>query len=273
MGLSKTNMRPKVWSSYRLQAWLKCPRQAWLTNHLQVTTTEAQNQDLDNRTRGLLMHDIEAEIFSKNGVPVFDKPLLQASSLNSSGLSTPESLWDIALQHLAEKSPWLSRTNAVSVHRCRELIGVTPNVWKEYLDGETNLTLSGKVANYLTATLSLENSAPLVCEWPIGTESTSFVKINGIKDNGVAGDFLFRGRIDRVDQLLTNDTRDKHRLVIIRDMKTVNGPKIKRGVRHRQAIFDELQLALYAAAWEAAYPNDRVIGVGITEVGDRIITM
>ncbi|MEC8258238.1 MAG: PD-(D/E)XK nuclease family protein [Candidatus Thermoplasmatota archaeon] len=269
MGLSKTNLKPKVWSSYRLQAWLKCPRQAWLTNHLQVTTTEAQNQDLDNRTRGLLMHDIEAEIFSKNGVPVFDKPLLRASSLNSLGLSTPESLWDIVLQHLAEKSPWLSRTNAVSVHRCRELIGVTPNVWKEYLDGETNLALSGKVANYLIATLSLENSAPLVCEWPIGTESTGFVKIDGIKDNGVAGDFLFRGRIDRVDQLLTNDTGDKQRLVIIRDMKTVNGPKIKqRGARHRQAIFDELQLALYAAAWEAAYPNDRVIGVGITEVGD-----
>ena len=53
-------------------------------------------------------------------------------------------------------------------------------------------------------------------------------------------------------------------------MKTVNGPKIKqRGARHRQAIFDELQLGLYAAAWEAAHPNDRVIGVGITEVGDN----
>ena len=52
-------------------------------------------------------------------------------------------------------------------------------------------------------------------------------------------------------------------------MKTVNGPKTKlRGERHRRAIFDELQLALYAKAWEAVHPNDRVIGVGITEVGE-----
>ena len=52
-------------------------------------------------------------------------------------------------------------------------------------------------------------------------------------------------------------------------MKTVYGPKKKkRGERHRKAIFDELQLALYAKAWEATFPNDRVIGVGITEVGD-----
>ena len=36
---------------------------------------EVQNQDIDNRTRGLLMHDIEAEIMSLNGIPVFDKPL------------------------------------------------------------------------------------------------------------------------------------------------------------------------------------------------------
>ena len=31
---------------------------------LQITTTEVQNQDVDNRTRGLLMHDIEAEIMA-----------------------------------------------------------------------------------------------------------------------------------------------------------------------------------------------------------------
>ena len=112
--------------------------QAWLTNHLQVTTTDAQNQDLDNRNSWFITTILKRKYFPKMVFRSFDKPLLQASSLNSSGLSTPESLWDIALQHLAEKSPWLSRTNAASVHRCRELIGVTPNV-KEH-DGETNLT-------------------------------------------------------------------------------------------------------------------------------------
>ena len=39
-------------------------------------------------------------------------------------------------------------------------------------------------------------------------------------------------------------------------------------IAFEKAIFDELQLALYAKAWEAANPNDRVVGVGITEVGD-----
>ena len=75
MGKSDMKLIPKRWSPYRLQAWLKCPRQAWLTNYLQITSTEVQNQDIDNRTRGLLMHDIEAEMLSLNGVPVFDKPL------------------------------------------------------------------------------------------------------------------------------------------------------------------------------------------------------
>jgi len=73
MGDSQSVLLPKRWSPYRLQAWLKCPRQAWLTNYLQLTSHEIQNEDLDNRTRGLLMHDIEAEIMSLNGVPVFDK--------------------------------------------------------------------------------------------------------------------------------------------------------------------------------------------------------
>ena len=75
MGNSTVELLPKRWSPYRLQAWLKCPRQAWLTNILQITPMEVQNQDIDNRTRGLLMHDIEAEIMSLNGIPVFDKPL------------------------------------------------------------------------------------------------------------------------------------------------------------------------------------------------------
>ena len=72
-----------------------------------------------------------------------------------------------------------------------------------------------------------------------------------------------------MDQLYGHGLDNNQRLIIIRDMKTVNGPKSNlRGERHRRAIFDELQLALYAKAWESAYPDDRVIGVGITEVGE-----
>ena len=58
--------------------------------------------------------------------------------------------------------------------------------------------------------------------------------------------------------------------MIIRDLKNIEGPKHgKQGSRHRTAIFDEVQLALYAQAWENANPNDRVVGVGISEVGEK----
>jgi hypothetical protein len=39
------------------------------------------------------------------------------------------------------------------------------------------------------------------------------------------------------------------------------------GNRHRKALFDELQLGLYARCWEISHPGDLVIGVGISEVG------
>ena len=269
MGNSQTNLVPTHWSPYRLQAWLKCPRQAWLTNQLKLTTHESQNQDVDNRTRGLLMHDIEAEIMSSNGVPVFAKPLTDSIPLASSSINDLDSLWTKCLDYLAHTSPWLSRKNAVSVHRCRETIGVTPEVWQEYIDGHSSLEPSGKIANYLTASLALTHSAPLVCEWPISSNSKNFVTITGTNDAGEEASFSLRGRVDRVDKLHIASKSDNQRLIIIRDMKTVYGPKKKkRGERHRKAIFDELQLALYAKAWEATFPNDRVIGVGITEVGD-----
>ena len=269
MGKSDMKLLPKRWSPYRLQAWLKCPRQAWLTNYLQITTTEVQNQDIDNRTRGLLMHDIEAEMLSLNGVPVFDKPLTSSLPIAHCKYNDIDELWLKSLDYLANQSPWLARKNAVSVHRCREIIGVTPDVWQEHLDGETILQPMGKIANYLEASIELRHSAPLVCEWPISSTSRNTVTISGITDSGQSANFALSGRIDRVDQLYFPDSDNSQRLIIIRDMKTVNGPKTKqRGERHRRAIFDELQLALYAKAWEEAYPDDRVIGVGITEVGE-----
>ena len=57
--------------------------------------------------------------------------------------------------------------------------------------------------------------------------------------------------------------------IIIRDIKTIEGPRPgERGIRHTSGLFKETQLALYARAWELAHPGDRVIGVGISEVGD-----
>ena len=35
-----------------------------------------------------------------------------------------------------------------------------------------------------------------------------------------------------------------------------------------RCLFEDLQLALYARAWEVLHPNDRVVGVGASEVGE-----
>ena len=46
------------------------------------------------------------------------------------------------------------------------------------------------------------------------------------------------------------------------------GPqRTKEQERHLRALYDEVQLAAYALAWEAARPQDRVVGVGISSVG------
>ena len=61
-------------------------------------------------------------------------------------------------------------------------------------------------------------------------------------------------------------------MVVIRDIKSVDGSKDNDDhKRHMKAIFQELQLALYARAWEISNPGDRVIGVGVTTVGNNTI--
>ena len=104
-----------------------------------------------------------------------------------------------------------------------------------------------------------------------------------------------RGRIDRVDHLLlsveeleqlnekglyaedaellplifSGEEPPAKRFIIIRDIKTIEGPKLgQTGARHTSGLFKEIQLAMYARAWEIAHPGDRVVGVGISEVGD-----
>jgi hypothetical protein len=55
-------------------------------------------------------------------------------------------------------------------------------------------------------------------------------------------------------------------------LKTIKGPKVgEEGDRHRRAIFDEVQLGVYARAWEILNPGDRVVGVGVSEVGEDTV--
>ncbi|MCK5868960.1 MAG: PD-(D/E)XK nuclease family protein, partial [Candidatus Thalassarchaeum sp.] len=52
------------------------------------------------------------------------------------------------------------------------------------------------------------------------------------------------------------------RLVAIRDLKTSESKSAKD--RHSDGLLDELQLALYARAWEIAHPGDLVVAAGIS---------
>ena len=54
------------------------------------------------------------------------------------------------------------------------------------------------------------------------------------------------------------------RLIIIRDIKTSEGEPLKR---HSLGLLEELQLALYARAWEVAHPGDLVVAAGISVIG------
>ena len=131
----------------------------------------------------------------------------------------------------------------------------------------------------------LSDVAPIASEWELTSDEGTFVRI-GLPESSES--FLLRGRIDRVDQLLLNDetvfdcnevvpldfeTKNppkSSRLIILRDIKSLDGTKDNgEKERHLKGIFHELQLALYARAWEVANPGDRVIGVGATQVGNQ----
>ena len=55
---------------------------------------------------------------------------------------------------------------------------------------------------------------------------------------------------------------NQKRLIIIRDLKTSESKSSKE--RHNIGLLEELQLAIYARAWEIAHPGDLVVGVGIS---------
>ena len=55
------------------------------------------------------MHDIEAEMLSLNGVPVFDKPLTSSLPIAHCKYNDIDELWLKSLDYLANQSPWLAR--------------------------------------------------------------------------------------------------------------------------------------------------------------------
>jgi hypothetical protein len=265
------------WSASRLQRWQACPRQGWLDRRLGASRAETQEEDLDARIRGDLIHGALGAVFEQAlGLPDGHVRSVEgATSLANLG-EAREVLFAHILDHLGRRAPWLEREDATAAQRRHDLIGLDRETWLAWLASPRPMTPTGRLGKLLLAELELHNAIPISMEWAL----------DGIEIPHPDGRSIrMTGFIDRVDvvqlpgyggQQTTVAPLDwsqesdwiPNRLILIRDIKSVDGPKREAiGARHRKALFDELQLGLYARAWEIAHPGDLVIGAGISEVG------
>jgi len=281
---------PEAWSQGRIQAWLECPRRAWFDRHLYAGSKEMMREDLDGRSRGDLIHQVEQalleahglenEVISENGIPLHLGPIAEI-----------EDAWNTVLETLAIEATWMRRGDGIAAHRCRDLIGVPPAIWLAWLEDRDILPVQGRLGRMLNADRELVDAAPIAVEWSVGGGPRDSIEIDippaPESPDEPTGSFRLRGRIDRVDEVLVDDqyldpTADTivpldsdfnsdfkvKRFVIIRDIKSVEGSGDDgKPTRHLQGLFEGVQLALYARAWEIANPGDRVVGVGVTQVG------
>lgn len=265
------------WSASRLQRWQACPRQGWLERRLNAARMEQQEEDLDARIRGDLVHQSLGALFEQ----VFslaegdERPSSGSTSVALSGHSMGDMFVHI-LDHIGVHAPWLEREDATAAQRRHDLIGMPRQTWLDWLASPQSTTPSGRLGNMLLAEMELYNSIPISIEWSLNGMTLPHpdgrtIELTGYIDRvDIFNDSTLEGGDDSIAPLdWTELSKWKpKRLVLIRDIKSVDGPsKSRAGERHRKALFDELQLGLYARCWEISHPGDLVIGAGISEVG------
>lgn len=266
----------RKWSASRLESWMKCPRSAWLEKHLRASADEDHMEDIDFRTRGDIIHKLYEALFQKLGV---EQGILSESPkrLHDTEFNSPEAVWELMLDNLELIAPWLTRKGAVTHHRCIELCGITPNDLEDYWSEGTVPKMGGKIGRMVDAEFLLTNCAPLATEWNLGVEEGT--KIAAKNDLGKVESIKISGYIDRIDEIiLTADVRDlvpekyrEKRFVVIRDIKSVQGPKPEEErKKHEICVLSDLQLAIYTAAFESQNPEFKVIAAGISQIGDSV---
>ena len=280
-----------IWSPSRLHYWLKCPRMGWLSNGLRAEEDELQAEDLDPRTHGELLHNVHHDLICQTlGFEIgIERSFGEGSSVSSvaqSGRSEDE-LMRIALESLDSRAPWLDRTDAVSTHRLMILTGMSRDEWNRWLTNPRPVPPSGRVGTIVRAESTVRHASPVCLEWSVADFDEKGIEISIPKDIS-GGEKLppirVRGYIDRVDILPMDESTKEwldpegdesvaplrvhgsgwrlRRLVAIRDLKTSESKTAK--IRHSDGLLDELQLALYARAWEIAHPGDLVVAAGIS---------
>ncbi len=288
IGITGVNLRlPKVWSQSRLQAWLNCPRKAWFDRHLRLGREESVPEDIAANARGNIVHFVEEAVLRAHGLNEKQVPS-QPIKLADGPIKDINDAWLVALKTLVEKAPWMKRADGVSAHRCRDLIGVSPTQWNSWLEGGDPIPIGGRLGRMIQADFELSDCAPLASEWEVKENSKDNVTIvlpPSPEQEGEEKSFKLTGFIDKVDAIIVDYDLQKNagvipldldlnqeveisKLVIIRDIKSMDGPNDNgKDLRHMKGLFDEIQLALYARAWEVSNPGHRVIGVGVTQVG------
>jgi len=287
-GITGVSLRlPKIWSQSRLQAWLFCPRKAWIDRHLRLSKEENIPEDLAANARGNIVHFVEEAVLRAHGLEEEQIPE-QSIKLAEGPLKDINDAWQVVLKTLMEKAPWMKRADGVAAHRCRDLIGVSPSKWSSWLEGEETIPVGGRLGRMIQSDFGLRDCAPLASEWQVQENSNSNATIilpSSPEQKTEEKSFKLTGFIDKVDEVLVDYELQKEaetipldlnlkqhvpvsKLVIIRDIKSMDGPKDDgKEARHLKGLFDEVQLALYARAWEIGNPGHRVIGVGVTQVG------
>jgi hypothetical protein len=286
---SKTN----IWSPSRLTQWLSCPRKGWLQNRLRAESEDDEDDDVDVRTRGLLIHEVWADFiceFLEMEVGKERENLVPASLATAN--IDEHILRQRLLQIIDEKAPWLRRSDAIATVRRLDLVGLNCEIYEAALDEGGEITTAGRFGRLLESELKPNAGALLAVEWPLTSKESKGVLVS-LPETGedVLKGIKLRGTIDRVELVPVLDSCyvnkegldeecpldldlgeewPAQRLVIIRDLKSLEGPvRKKAGERHKRELFAGVQLALYARAWEVTHKGDRVIGVGISEVGEE----
>ena len=102
----------------------------------------------------------------------------------------------------------MKRADGISAHRSRDLIGVSPEIWIEWLENETSIPIGGRLGRMLLSDYSLCDVAPIASEWEASLNGRGNVPIDlpvaPESEDEPTGTFLLRGRVDRVDELLVN---------------------------------------------------------------------
>ena len=278
----------RAWSPSRIQAWMRCPRRAWLEEHRKVVEDDRASEDVDPRIVGEVIHEASVWCLEQLGVPegaTIEGPPASASAPEE-GLM--EHRFRALIRHLAASFPWLSRSDGVTDYRRQELLGLDARTLESLLSSDRLTPPTGRIGALLQATFDHGGTIPIANEWSFGIdEEVHLIIPETLTEAPLERSIRVRGTVDRVDvvhgpapttqgaPLLPLDwdrgqAPASRRQVVVRDLKSVRGPQPSQsGHRHLSEVHEQVQLALYARAWEVAHPGDRVVGVGITEIGDR----